>query len=63
MPAIFYNSDGYLRISSAVNGDGDFHVDHTIDLHKWYHIEIAQTKKNGKVREFNYKQFLIVNYK
>ena len=49
-PAIYYNSGGYLRISSAVSGNGNFEVDYSIDLNKWYHIEIAQTWKNGKVR-------------
>ena len=53
VPAIFYNKAGFLRISSAVYGDGDFYVDPPIDLGKWYHIEMSQTKENGQVREFN----------
>ena len=61
IPAIYYNSGGYLRISSAVSGNGNFEVDYSIDLNKWYHIEIAQTWRNGKVREFNHNQFLTVN--
>ena len=50
VPAIFYHSEGILSISSAVNEDGDYGLRTNIDLKKWYHIEIAQTKKNGKVR-------------
>ena len=50
-PAIFYNSNGILRIASAV-GSGTYYKDINIDLEKWYQIEIVQTKKNGKVSEY-----------
>lgn len=49
IPAIFYNSDGFLQISSAVSGNGDYSDRPNIDLNKWYHIEITQEKKNGKI--------------
>ena len=49
IPAIFYNSGGFLRISSDVNGNGDYFIDYKIDLKKWYHIEIVQAIKNKKV--------------
>ena len=61
VPAIFYNSGGYLLIDSAVNEKGNDGITFDIDLEKWYHIEIAQTWRNGKVREFNHNQFLTVN--
>ena len=57
LPAIIYDSKGYLHITSAVNGIGNYYVNFNIDLKKWYHIEIAQTKMNGKVSEFNNSLF------
>ena len=51
IPAIFYNSEGYLLIDSAVNEKGNQGVTYDIDLGKWYHIEIVQETENGKVRE------------
>ena len=51
IPAIFYHSTGYLHIVSAVDKNANYEVNYTIDLKKWYHIEIAQTKMNGKVSE------------
>ena len=51
IPAIFYNSTGYLRIVNAVDKNADYYVNFNIDFEKWYHIEIAQTKMNGKVSE------------
>ena len=53
IPAIFYNSAGYIRIDSSVNERGNYKIHYDIDLNKWYHIEIAQTKMNGKVSEIN----------
>ena len=57
IPAIFHNGNlngkGYLRIVSAVDKNANYPVDYKIDLKKWYHIEIAQTKMNGKVSEIN----------
>ena len=53
IPAIFYNSEGFLSISSAVNEDGDYYLRYYIDLEKWYHIEIVQKTENGKVREYH----------
>ena len=52
IPAIFYNSKGYLHIVSAVDKNANYAVDYKIDLKKWYYIEIAQTKI-GKVSEIN----------
>ena len=49
IPAIFYNSDGYLLIDSAVNEKGNKGVTYDIDLEKWYHIEIVQETENGQV--------------
>ena len=51
IPAIFYHSTGYLHIVSAVDKNADYYVNFNIDFEKWYHIEIAQTKMNGKVSE------------
>ena len=53
IPAIFYHSKGHLHITSGVDKKPNYFVDYNIDLKKWYHIEIAQTKMNGKVSEFN----------
>ena len=50
LPIIHYHSKGYLHITSAVNKNGNYYVNYNIDLKKWYHIEIAQTKMDGKVR-------------
>ena len=52
-PAIYYHSNGFLHITSAVDKNADYVVDYNIDLKKWYHIEIAQTKMGGKVSEIN----------
>ena len=65
-PAIWYHSAGKLRICSAlpeITGnnlweglniyEALYYKDHSIDLNKWYHIEITQEKKYEKVREFN----------
>ena len=51
LPAIIYNSEGYLHLTSAVNKNPNYYVNFNIDFKKWYHIEIAQTKMNGKVSE------------
>lgn len=48
IPSIFFNSGGYLLITSAVSDNGNYWVTHDIDLDKQYHIEIVQEKKNGK---------------
>ena len=61
VPAIFYNNDGFLLISSAVSGDGNLYVEAPVDFGKLYHIEIFQRQKNGQVREFNHNAFFIVN--
>ena len=57
IPAIFHNGNlngkGYLRIVSAVDKNANYAVDYKIDLKKWYHIEISQTKINRKVSELN----------
>lgn len=61
-PAIWYHSAGFLRIRSARPKITDvepddvrwyytqkmLYEDHSIDLNKWYTIEIIQEKKNGK---------------
>ena len=53
IPAIFYNSKGFLQLTSGVDKTARYNVNYNIDLKKWYHIEIAQTKMNGKVSEIN----------
>ena len=53
LPAIIYNSEGYLHLTSAVNKNPNYYVNFNIDFKKWYHIEIAQTKMNGKVSEMH----------
>ena len=58
VPAISYHSDGYLSIASSVNNNGNYWLNHKIDLKKWYHIEIVQAmNKNGKVIEYYHKIF------
>ena len=52
VPAISYHSDGYLSIASSVNNNGNYYFNYNIDLKKWYHVEIVQTKKDGKVKEY-----------
>ena len=49
VPAILYNSDGFLNISN-----GDYYTTPTIDLNKCYHIEINMERNlwNWKVSEF-----------
>ena len=58
----YYSTGGYLRIVSAVNEKGYYQRDHSIDLKKWYHIEIVQAKKNGKVRYYHYNLLLFKYY-
>ena len=68
LPAIIYNSEGYLHLTSAVNKNPNYYVNFNIDFKKWYHIEIAQTKKNGKVIErliilyYEYKHLDLLHY-
>ena len=67
LPGIFFYSKGYLHITSAVNKNANYYVNYNIDLKKWYHIEIAQTKMNGKVSEINiffyeYKNLHLLHY-
>ena len=67
LPGIFFYSKGYLHITSAVNKNANYYVNYNIDLKKWYHIEIAQTKMNGKVSEINiffyeYKHLDLLHY-
>ena len=57
VPAVFYHSNGYLTITSSVNDNGDYWCNHNIDLKKWYHIEIVQANKNGKVKKYYHKIF------
>ena len=52
VPAVFYNSDGFLYITSSVNDIGNYGFYYDIDLKKWYHIEIVQANENGEVREY-----------
>ena len=59
LPAIIYNSEGYLHLTSAVNKNPNYYVNFNIDFKKWYHIEIAQTKMSGKVCEINNFSLLI----
>ena len=68
LPAIIYNSEGYLHLTSAVNKNPNYYVNFNIDFKKWYHIEIAQTKKNGKVIKrliillYEYKHLDLLHY-
>ena len=59
VPAIFYNSDGYLHITNAIHQNGNKAIDYDIDLEKWYRIVLAQWKdyNDGRVREY----FLIIS--
>ena len=54
IPAIFYNSNGYLLIDSTFDGKGNYSVTYNVDMSKYYHIEIVQEnqKENGQVREY-----------
>merc|ERR1711874_417440 len=49
VPAILYNSRGYLLIDSAVNEKGNHGVTYKIDLERWYHVEIVQATENGQL--------------
>ena len=49
----YYSKKGYLEFVSAVGKNAHYQVFYNIDLKKWYHIEIAQAKMNGKVSEIN----------
>ena len=53
IPVINYYSGGYLEFTSAVDKNAHYKVFYNIDLKKWYHIEIAQTKMDGKVSEMH----------
>ena len=48
-PAIFYNKNGHLHFTNAISGNRNFAFDKAIALGKWYHIDIEQNVKNGKV--------------
>ena len=48
-PAILYNKNGQLHFTNAVSGNLNYVFDKKVDLGKWYHIEIEQNWKNGKV--------------
>ena len=48
IPAVFINRDGYFRIASAVNGNGDLYIDPPINVGKTYHLKIQQFIQNGK---------------
>ena len=50
IPAILYEN-GRLLIRNAVSDNGNYGTNYDIDLEKWYHIEIVQAKRNGKVRK------------
>ena len=51
VPAILYNSDGFLQITSAVGENGSENITSNIDLNVEYEIEIVQRRTNGKVRK------------
>ena len=51
VPAILYNSDGFLQINSAVGDNGDEYITYNIELNVEYEIEIVQRRTNGKVRK------------
>ena len=65
VPAVFYNSDGFLYITSSVNDIGNYGFNYDIDLKKWYHIEIVQANKNGKVKNIiitiSYSEYLLLD--
>ena len=52
VPAIFYNSGGFLHIKTAVGENGNYGFDYNIELNKEYHIEIVQERTDGKVRKY-----------
>ena len=47
--AIFYNSNGHLHFINSVSGNSNYSVEKRVDLNRWYHIEIEQKRKDGKV--------------
>ena len=49
-PAIFYNKRGYLHFCNALDGNRNYCKDKTVDLNKWYRIEVEQVSMEGKVR-------------
>ena len=51
VPGIFYHSSGKLQVDNAVNGNGHYFIEYDIDLEKWYHVEIVQAQRDGKVRK------------
>ena len=54
IPGIFYFGFDDFHISSEVSHEEHFYTNiRGIKLNEWYHIEIAQTKKNGKVSEIH----------
>ena len=48
-PAIFYNKNGFLHFTNAVSGNRNYYFDKKVDLGKWYHIDVEQNLKDGKV--------------
>ena len=48
-PAIFYNSQGDLQFTNAFIGNKIYSFDMEIDLGKWYHVEMEQKFRDGKV--------------
>ncbi|XP_065661527.1 uncharacterized protein LOC105843664 isoform X4 [Hydra vulgaris] len=56
-PSIWYRNDGYLIISTAIGGNGDFYMPPQIlPLNVWSSIRLSQTQVNGV-----YTLFLLLN--
>ena len=53
IPAIFVNRNGYLHITSSVNGNRNHVYDHKLKLQKWYKIIIEQVSLSKKVPLFS----------
>ena len=59
VPALFYHKSGVIVFYSAVNGNINYVFSKTIDLNRWYSIEIEQVMIGGKVRYRHLIQYMI----
>ena len=59
IPAIFFNRNGYLHITSSVNGNRNYYYDHKLKLQKWYKIIIEQVSLAKKVQLLKYLMYTL----
>ena len=59
IPAIFVNRNGYLHITSSVNGNRNYYYDHKLKLQKWYKIIIEQVSLAKKVQLLKYLMYTL----